>query len=581
MEQEETPRYRIALYDFKRARRKAALQEVMSWLTGQSNKLLSFEEARQRLKASGEETRGLQRIPLKAIIGSVGRYADFNRNFLPRKNAQVDRWAGVKSGLLDLDEMPPIQVYQIGGAYFVLDGNHRVSIARERGLAEIQAYVTEIHTKVPLTPETDFNEFILKAEYAEFLTNTGIDESCPQADLDITAPGRYKILEKHIELHRQRMNNAENNENTSVQEVACHWYREIYLPTIKVIRNRGILRGFPKRTETDLYVWIADHQEKLHENLGWSVDVDAAAADLVDQRGEGVKRKLARVVGKIRTAVTPDILEPGPKPGKWREEQLSTHDAGHLFAHILVPFNGKEQSWQALEQAIRVARREKSILQGLHIVSKESERESDFVKSLADQFERRCRDAGLVGEFAVDVGGVASTINTRARWSDLVILHLAHPPEAQVKSRMGSGIRALIQRCPRPVLSVPHISHKLERFLVAYDGSRKADEALYVGAYFAGRWQASLVVLTVTENGSKPSPAAFRAKEYLESQKISAKFIQKYGTASISTLEAVEEENIDLILMGGYSRKPVAEVILGSTLDVVLRNAQQPVFICR
>ena len=84
---QDSPRYRIALNDFKRARRKAALQEILSRITGHSDALIPFEEARKRLKASGEESLGLQKIPLNAIIGSVGRYADFNRNFLPRSSA--------------------------------------------------------------------------------------------------------------------------------------------------------------------------------------------------------------------------------------------------------------------------------------------------------------------------------------------------------------------------------------------------------------------------------------------------------------------------------------------------------------
>ena len=578
--EKESPHYRIALDDFRRARRKAALQEIFSWLTGHSNALLSFEEARQALKASGEEIHGLESIPLKAIIGSVGRYTDFNRNFLPRRDELSPRWAKVKSVLRDLDEMPPIRVYQIGEAYFVMDGNHRVSIARERGLTHIKAYVTEIHTKVPLTPETDLNDFILKAEYAEFLANTRLDESCPDIDLSITAPGRYKILEKHIDLHRETLN-EKSEEDISIQDAAHRWCHDIYAPVIEIIQNRGILRGFSKRTETDLYVWIAEHQEKLYKNLGWSVDTNIAAADLVDQRGGGFRRMLARVVEKIRGAIMPPILEPGPQPGKWRQRQLATHEEGHLFIHILVPFNGKEESWQALEQAIRVARREKSHLMGLHIISNDSERESDFVKGLAEEFDARCKDAGLIGEFAVDVGGVASTISARARWSDLVVLYMAHPPEAQISSRLSSGMRSLIQRCPRPILTVHPASRKLKRFLIAYDGSPKANEALYMAAYFAGRWDASLVVLTVTENGSKPPWAAFRAKRYLESHNITARFIHKDGKVGKSILKAADEEEIDMILMGGYSRKPVAEVILGSALDEVLRNSRRPVFICR
>jgi nucleotide-binding universal stress UspA family protein len=576
----ESPRYRIALEDFKRARRKAALQDVISRITGQSDALISFEEARQRLKASGEKAHGLQKIPLKAIIGSVGRYADFNRNFLPRHDSQSSRWARVKSVLRDLDEMPPIQVYQIGEAYFVLDGNHRVSIAREREATHIKAYVTEIHTKVPLSPETDFNDFILKAEYADFISQTKIDESCPQAELNITAPGQYKILAEQISLHHEKIN-ASNEKDISLEEATCRWYHDAYLPVIKIIRNRGIMRGFPKRTETDLYVWIAKHQEKLQEALGWSVDIDIAAADLVNQRGETYRQIFKRIKEKIRSLVLPSILEPGPAPGEWRKEHIAIHEPGALFANILVPLSGEWDSWKALEQAKLIGRHENAHLMGLHIAADKADLESDAAKAIGERFEKECQKAGLVGEFALDQGRVASVINKRARWSDLVILHLAHPPQPQIASRLGSGLRDLIQRCPRPVMTVPQPTEKIERLLVAYDGSPKANESLYMAAYIAGHWGTSLTVLTVVENENKRSWQRDRAKYYLKTQNIPATFIQREGDVAEAILNIVDEEKIDLILMGGYSRKPVAEVILGSSLDEVLRTTQKPVLICR
>ncbi len=576
----ESPRYRIALEDFKRARRKAALQDVISRITGHSDALISFEEARQRLKASGEEAHGLQNIPLKAIIGSVGRYADFNRNFLPRHDSQSSRWARVKSVLRDLDEMPPIQVYQIGEAYFVLDGNHRVSIAREREATHIKAYVTEIHTKVPLSPETDFNDFILKSEYADFISQTKIDESCPQAELNITAPGQYKILAEQISLHHEKIN-ASNEKDVSLEEATCRWYHDAYLPVIKIIRNRGIMRGFPKRTETDLYVWIAKHQEKLQEALGWSVDIDIAAADLVDQRGETYRQIFKRIKEKVRALVLPSILEPGPAPGEWRKEHVAIHEPGALFANILVPLSGEWDSWKALEQAILIGQHEKAHLMGLHIAADKMDLESDVAKATGERFEKECQEAGLVGEFALDQGRVASVINKRARWSDLVILHLAHPPQPQITSRLGSGLRDLIQRCPRPVMTVPQPTEKIERLLVAYDGSPKANESLYMAAYIAGHWGTSLTVLTVVENENKRSWQRDRAKYYLKTQNIPATFIQREGDVAEAILNIVDEEKIDLILMGGYSRKPVAEVILGSSLDEVLRTTQKPVLICR
>ncbi len=551
------------------------MQEVLSRLTGHSDALIPFEEARKQLNASGEEARGLQDIPIKAIIGSVGRYADFNRNFLPRSSSRSSRWATVKASLRDLDVMPPIQVYQIGEAYFVLDGNHRVSIARERNATHIRAYVTEIHTKVPLTPETDFNEFILKAEYAQFIAKTGVDECCPEAEFKVSVPGQYKVLEQRIQSYQAQ---ADPN---SAREAVKVWYEKDYLPSIQSIRARGILRDFPKRTPTDLYVWITRHREKLEKTLGWSVAADVAAADLVKTRGERLKLKLKRLLEKTRKSLLPPLLESGERPGAWRKSFVAAHHPNALFANILVPISGSYDSWKALEQAKLLGQRENSHLLGLHIAETKEDAESDAVKEIAARFKADCEKSGLKGEFARDFGRVSAEISDRARWADLVILHLGHPPQPQIGSRLGSGLRDLIQRCPRPVMTVLQPTEKLENLLIAYDASPKANESLYIAAYFAGRWGAKLTVLCVVEDTNKPSWQMVRAKDYLEGQHINANYIQKEGDVATEILASVESHEIDLILMGGYSRKPVAEVILGSALDEVLRKSRKPVLICR
>jgi len=113
--------------DFHEARRRAGLEAIMARLTGKSIDLFAYEEVRQKLKAKGSIPRGLQDIPLDAIVGSVGRYGDFTRSFLPRRDSDEQRWARVKAQVTDMQGLPPIEVYQIGEVYFVRDGNHRVS----------------------------------------------------------------------------------------------------------------------------------------------------------------------------------------------------------------------------------------------------------------------------------------------------------------------------------------------------------------------------------------------------------------------------------------------------------------------
>ena len=191
-----------ALEDFRRARRRAAMEEILSRLTGKSTDLLPYEQVSQMLRVTKSEPRGLQEIPLDAIVGSVARYTDFTRSFLPRHDATQERWARVEMAASDPRGLPPIDVYQIGQVYFVADGNHRVSVARRLGANTILAHVTQVHTKVTLTPDVSPDDLILKAEYADFLESTRLDQVRPhplrvswgQADLGVTVPGQYPKL---------------------------------------------------------------------------------------------------------------------------------------------------------------------------------------------------------------------------------------------------------------------------------------------------------------------------------------------------------------------------------------------------
>jgi hypothetical protein len=233
-----------AVYDFRRARRQAQLEQVMARLTGASTELLNYEDVRQKLKGSRITSRGLQDIPIDAIIGSVGRYTDFTRSFLPRQDEDQTRWARVERAMSNLVGLPPVEVYQIGKVYFVMDGNHRVSVAKQLGATHIEAYVTECHTKVPLSPDVQPQDLIVKAEYAEFLERTHLDELRPDVDLSMSLPGKYRELEEHISVHRYFMG-IEQNQEIPYEEAVAHWYDTVYLPVVQMIRENGILRDFP------------------------------------------------------------------------------------------------------------------------------------------------------------------------------------------------------------------------------------------------------------------------------------------------------------------------------------------------
>ena len=577
---EQRPRsFLMAVQDFHRARRKAALQEIMARLTGKSADLLSFEDVRQKLKAKSTTARKLKDIPLDAIVGSVGRYADFTRSFLPRRDSDQERWAKVEVAATGLVGLPPIATYQIGEAYFVLDGNHRVSVARELGATHIQAYVTEVRTKVPLSPDVQPDDLILKAEYADFLERTHLDELRPEGDLSVTVSGQYRVLEEHIEVHRYFMG-LEQGREIPYEEAVGHWYDEVYLPVVRVIRERGILRDFPGRTETDLYLWVSEHRAALEKELGWEIEPGAAAADFA-QFSPKLQRIIARVGEKVLDAVTPDGLKAGPPPGQWRGEELEACEYDRLFADILVPVSGEEIGWNALEQALEVARCEGARLRGLHVVTSEAQRESAEALAVQAEFNRRCQVAGIPGELVIEVGGMARKICERARWTDLAVVNLAHPPAPQPIARLSSGFRTLIRRCARPVLAVPRASSHLDHVLLAYDGSPKADEALFIATYLSCRWHITLVVVTVIEPGRTTSETLARAQRYLKTHGVGATFVKEGGPVAEAILKTAKERESNLIIMGGYGLSPVLEVVLGSTVDQVLRTSRQPMLICR
>jgi nucleotide-binding universal stress UspA family protein len=251
-----------------------------------------------------------------------------------------------------------------------------------------------------------------------------------------------------------------------------------------------------------------------------------------------------------------------------------------LFTDILVGIGGEESSWMALEQAIEVARREEGHLQGLYVVAEGEPQMTPEIQEISDRFYWRCGEVGLPGRFAVDSGPVGKTICDRARWSDLVVVNLAHPPEDSALSRWGSGFRSLIRRCSRPVLAVPEVVSTLSQPLLAYDGSPKAQEALFVATYLCGRWQLPLIVVHVSEDETGDEILDV-ARDYLMARGIEAEYLLTSGPVAEALLAVAEEWEIDLTILGGYGGNPIVEVVLGSVVDTLLGSATKPLLICR
>jgi len=254
----------MAKQDFDRASNKASWRRILSWLTGSDNKLLPYDEVRARLPMRGQHYIGLQQVPIDKIVGSMGRYNDFDRVFLPTQARTKDRWISIDKAHYSDIHLPPVELYKIGDIYFVKDGNHRVSVAHGRGQMDIDAYVIEIDVPIKLTPDTKIDELVMKEKQAEFMLDTGLYHFRPEADIDLTNPELFDILNEHIATHRWYLG-IEQNREVPFEEAAVSWYDHVYLPLVEEIRDQGLLKSFSNSSETDLYLWLVEYQKYLRE----------------------------------------------------------------------------------------------------------------------------------------------------------------------------------------------------------------------------------------------------------------------------------------------------------------------------
>ncbi|MEO1368189.1 MAG: transcriptional regulator [Acidobacteriota bacterium] len=300
--------------DFDRARRAAFISDVVRLVRREPRELLDFDEVQERLQLRGLVDRGVQEIPLDRIVGTLGRAREFNRLFLPRDDSTRERWkriAALAEGALGF---PPIEVYKVGDAYFVIDGHHRVSVARRFGAELIEAYVKEFETRVPLSPADSAEEILRKEGYARFLEATRL-EPRDEHEFITTIGNGYERLLEHISVHRYYLG-LDRGYPIAWKDAVTLWYQDLYRPVVDVIEQSGICRD-AEGTETDLYLYVMDHLHRLREHLG---QPEAGPEDAVEALSESrradrrTNRRLGRRVRSWLGSSSPST-EDGPPDG--------------------------------------------------------------------------------------------------------------------------------------------------------------------------------------------------------------------------------------------------------------------------
>jgi hypothetical protein len=237
----------------------------------------SFKENQQQEEAFDTRNLGTRMVPLDKIVGSVGRYHDFDDTFRLKDHVPHDRLQNIKKAIRDGQPMPPVDLYQIKDEYYVLDGNHRVSAAKEFGYGAIDARIMEF------IPSKNTLENILYREKAGFSEKTGL----PQA-IELTEIGQYVHLALQVSKHRRYLEQV-HGERVSFENAALDWYKTIYLPLVGVIEKARLIDSFPERTIADLYAYISSHQwEKgLTRRYGTGID------ELIPKDMEDFRKKMS------------------------------------------------------------------------------------------------------------------------------------------------------------------------------------------------------------------------------------------------------------------------------------------------
>jgi hypothetical protein len=278
--------------DYERARRKAFLHDVVGFFKREPNVLLSYADVRDRVTMEGESYRGMQEVPVDKIVGSVDRFRDFDRRFLPKRKNTANRWKSIDRAYHQDVVLPPIQLYKVGDIYFVKDGNHRVSVAREHGVAFIDAEVIEGHIRIPIDSSMSPRRLLHQVEYAEFLRKTNLDRTRPQHDIRPTALGRYDEIVTHIEGRRHRLS-EQRGEPVSMSDAAADWYDNVYLPIALAVREQRLLREFPDRSEADVYLWVMANRLQIQMEAGSRFNPELSTRAY--REIEGDERRLKRI----------------------------------------------------------------------------------------------------------------------------------------------------------------------------------------------------------------------------------------------------------------------------------------------
>jgi len=277
--------------------------------------LLPYGEVRGRLRILGQRYVGVKTIPVDKIAGSVDRMVDFDRFFRPRRPELRKRVKSLKEAF-ERDEMPPITVYEVGGLYFVIDGHHRVALARESRMEYMDAEVTAISTSHQLHPDVDIPQLIHTEQHRIFMERTGLAAATANdASIEVHRPTGYADLLEIVGSHAYQLS-VTRGAVVPINQAAADWYATEFLPAIEAVRAVGLVGRYAHKSNGDLYLWVNSKLRELR-----TTNRDATWADAAEvARRERVPLSTQRALKQQRRSLLPaaegsagEAATPGPR----------------------------------------------------------------------------------------------------------------------------------------------------------------------------------------------------------------------------------------------------------------------------
>jgi hypothetical protein len=260
-----------AQHDFLRARRRATVARLVARLRGEPDDvgvILPYEEVIQALGFKSEHSLGLRVVPLHSIVGTIDRERDFDRRFRPTSRRVRSRWEQIAAAMRRGDAMPPVDLLKVGEIYFVRDGHHRVSVASALGLADIDAYVTEVVTRVDAGGALKFTDLPVKSHERVFFERVPLPEDA-RAEIAVSDPWDYGILAEAVEAWGFRAM-QEHGELLDRSETARLWLEHEYRPVVAMLREADLIHD---AAETEAYMRIAAERYRLLRTHAWNDEV--------------------------------------------------------------------------------------------------------------------------------------------------------------------------------------------------------------------------------------------------------------------------------------------------------------------